>query len=103
MKYRVLPGQTVTWPDGTTRAKAGEVFEAYDTADSPVRRVVARGWMIGQWEKCRNVSQDVAASANHPMPPELYRQMHDAVEAEGLRYRTRSLDRRIARLGNPEE
>ena len=31
MRYRVHEGCTVLWPDGSVRAKAGEVFEGHDS------------------------------------------------------------------------
>lgn len=41
MRYRVLEGEQIVWPDGSVRASEGQVFEGYD--DGPDRTVANRG------------------------------------------------------------
>lgn len=71
MKYRVKDGHTVNWPDGTLRARAGEIFEGYDTEPDSKRNIAARGFMRGQWTACVPVTEtDIACDAvGNALPP----------------------------------
>lgn len=76
MFYKVNAGALVRWPDGQVRARAGEVFDGYDTVGTPRQRVLARVWMRGQWDACMpDPEATVATALGNGMPDAFFEVM----------------------------
>jgi len=89
MKYRVLDGYRVTWPDGSTRAAPGDVFESFEGDKDPVvaarARVLLRGQRAGIVRVADSESATVGAAPWFDDEPKRTRQIKKATKKRASR------------------
>ncbi len=78
MKYLVLEGPAVRWPNGQIRAQAGQVFEAYDDHENPEVTRKAKVYLRGQKSRCVPEPRETISVGCATIPEEFFQELREA-------------------------
>jgi len=71
MIYKVHEGCTVCWPDGSLRAKEGEVFDGFDTNGTKLSIEFASAILASSRDHIYPVDEPISATADVSLPCKL--------------------------------